>query len=148
MKEDLQNIKKVGIQIESVTCDGATNILKAVREVCPEAVVQRCTFHIAHEIQTWLTKKTKSEAARELLDIVRYLNRVETNEDAQLWMRAFIDWYRVYEEFINEKSMMKRGCIGGINKNYSIAAQHILSELCPICLVLPDMIISLKPRIR
>ena len=92
LKEDLHNIKKVGIQIESVTCDGAANILKAVRGVCPEAVLQQCTFHIAHEIQTWLTKKPKSEAARELLDIVRYLNRVETNEDAQLWMRAFIDW--------------------------------------------------------
>ena len=104
LKEDLQNIKKVGIQIESVTCDGAANILKAVREVCPEAVVQRCTFHVAHEIQTWLTKKPKSEAAWELLDIVRYLNKVETNKDAQLWMRAFIDWYRKYEEFINEKS--------------------------------------------
>ena len=104
LKEDLQNIKQVGIQIESVTCDGAANILKAVREVCPETVLQRCTFHIAHEIQIWLTKKPKSEAARELLDIVRYLNRVETNEDAQLWMRAFIDWYREYEEFIKEKS--------------------------------------------
>lgn len=109
LKEDLQNIKKVGIQIESVTCDGAANILKAVREVCPEAVVQRCTFHIAHEIQTWLTKKPKSEAAQELLEIVRYLNRVETNEEAQLWMRAFIDWYREYEEFINEKSYDEEG---------------------------------------
>lgn len=104
LKEDLQNIKNVGIQIESVTCDGAANILKAVREVCPEAVLQRCTFHISHEIQMWLTKKPKSEAGRELLELVRYLNRIETNDEAQLWMRSFIDWYRSYDEFINEKS--------------------------------------------
>lgn len=104
LKEDLLNIKSLGIRIESVTCDGAASILRAVREVCPEAVLQRCTFHIAHEIQAWLTKKPKSEAARELLEIVRYLNRVETNEDAQSWIRAFMDWYRRYEEFINEKS--------------------------------------------
>lgn len=104
LKEDLRNIRSIGIQIESVTCDGGANILRAVREVCPEAVLQRCTFHIAHRIQTWLTKRPKSEAARELLEIVRYLNSIETNDDAQLWMRAFIDWYRKHQTFINEKS--------------------------------------------
>lgn len=104
LKEDLQNIKDIGIEIESVTCDGAANIIKAVREVCPEAVLQRCTFHIAHEIQTWLTKKPKSDAARELLEMVRYIACVETNDDAQIWMKAFVDWYRKYDEFINAKS--------------------------------------------
>lgn len=104
LKEDLRNIKSIGIRIESVTCDGAAGILRAVREVCPEAVLQRCTFHIAHEIQTWLTKKPKSDAAVELLEIVRYLNRVKTDEDARLWMHSFVEWYRKHEEFINEKS--------------------------------------------
>ena len=50
LKEDLQAIKDVGIEIESVTCDGHANIIKAVREVCPEAIIQRCTFHIVKEI--------------------------------------------------------------------------------------------------
>ena len=66
LKEDLQAIKDIGIEIESVTCDGAANIIKAVREVCPEAIIQRCTFHIANEICLWLTQKPQSEAAREL----------------------------------------------------------------------------------
>ncbi len=43
LKEDLRAIIDVGIEIESVTCDGATNIIKAVQEVCPEAIIQRCT---------------------------------------------------------------------------------------------------------
>lgn len=93
LKEDLRNIKSIGIRIENVTCDGAAGILRAVRKVCPEAVLLRCTFHIAHEIQTWLTKKPKNDAAVELLEIVRYLNRVETNEDARLWTHSFIEWY-------------------------------------------------------
>lgn len=48
LKEDLQAIKDVGIEIESVTCDGAANVIRAVREVCPEAIIQRCTFHITN----------------------------------------------------------------------------------------------------
>lgn len=104
LKEDFQNIKHTGIEIESVTCDSAANILKTGREVCPEAVLQRYTVHIAREITTWLTHKTKSDAARELLELVRLLRRVETKEEAQLWTRAFIDWYRKYEVFVDKQT--------------------------------------------
>ena len=105
LKEDLQNIKRTGIEIESVTCDGAANILKAVREVCPEAVLQRCTVHIAREIETWITRKPQSHAARELLEIVRLLNCVVTPNDAHFWIKAFVVWHRKYEAFINEKTV-------------------------------------------
>ena len=105
LTEDLQSIKRVGIDVESVTCDGRSNIIKAVREVYPEAIIQRCLFHIINEICTWLTKKPKSEAARELRELVCYLSKINTQEAAQLWLRAFIDWYYKYENFINEKSV-------------------------------------------
>ncbi len=105
LKEDLRNIKNTGIEIESVTCDGAANIQKAVREVCPKAVLQRCTVHIAREIETWITRKPKSEAAQKLLKLVKELGGVITHEQAQIWMKGFIDWYEIYKEFINEKSM-------------------------------------------
>lgn len=105
LKEDLRAIKDVGIEIESVTCDGAANIIKAVREVCPEAVIQRCTFHIANEICTWLTKKPKSDAARELRHLVQMLSRVNNHIEAQYWMKEFIDWEDKYQEYISEKSI-------------------------------------------
>ena len=95
----------MGIDIESVTCDGAANIIKAVREVCPEAIIQRCTFHIANEICTWLTKKPKSKAACELRDLARSLSLVTTHLDAQVWLREFIDWEDKYRDYINEKSV-------------------------------------------
>lgn len=104
IKEDLQNILNLDIQIESVTCDGASNIIKAVQEVCPEAILQRCTFHVAHQVGLKLTKRPESKAAQELLELSKLLCKVETQPDAQLWMRAFIDWYHNHEEFINEKS--------------------------------------------
>ena len=104
LMEDLQAIKDVGIEVESVTCDGAANILKAVRNVFPEAIIQRCTFHIANEVCLWLTKKPKSEAAKDLRELVGYLNKVSTHEEAQLWMRAFVDWKTKFNSFINQKT--------------------------------------------
>jgi hypothetical protein len=43
--------------------------------------------------------------ARELLDLVGLLGRVETPDQANLWMRAFVDWHSAHEKFINEKSV-------------------------------------------
>lgn len=105
LKEDLANIKATGIQIESVTCDGAANILGAVPEVCPEMILQRCKVHIAMEIKTWLTQRLQTPAARELLELVGLLSPVESTDEAHLWIRAFIDWHRKHEKFINEKSV-------------------------------------------
>lgn len=104
LMEDLRAIRDVGIDVESVTCDGAANILKAVRNVFPEAIIQRCTFHIANEVCLRLTKKPKSEAAQELRELVGYLNKVSTHVEAQLWMQAFVDWRTKYNSFINQKT--------------------------------------------
>ena len=67
------------------------------------AIIHRCTFHIANEICLWLTQKPKSEAARELRELVCYLSKIHTHEEAQLWMRAFIYWHAQHKEYINEK---------------------------------------------
>lgn len=34
MKEDLENLIKLGIQIESITTDGHKSILKAIKKLC------------------------------------------------------------------------------------------------------------------
>ena len=44
--EDLQNLISLGLKIESITCDGLSNILKAIKKTCPKAIIQRCVVHI------------------------------------------------------------------------------------------------------
>ena len=101
----MQAIKSIGIEIESVTCDGASSILKVVREVCPDAILQRCTFHIAKDVSTLLTtRKPKNESARELKELVELLSKIESQQEAQLWIIAFVDWHKKNREFINQKT--------------------------------------------
>lgn len=40
IQEDLQNLLSLGICIESVTCDGLSNIIKSVRKISPDTVIQ------------------------------------------------------------------------------------------------------------
>jgi AraC-like DNA-binding protein len=46
IKEDLDNLIKLGVQIESITTDGHKSILKAIKKSLPQVVVQRCLVHI------------------------------------------------------------------------------------------------------
>src|SRR6185312_9427918 len=66
LKEDLENLLKLGVQIESITCDGHKALLKAIRKVCKQAVVQRCLVHIQRMCRIWLTASPQSRPGIEL----------------------------------------------------------------------------------
>lgn len=40
MIEDLQNLINLGVCVESVTCDGLSNIIKAVKAVDPQTITK------------------------------------------------------------------------------------------------------------
>lgn len=42
IKEDLDNLIKLGLQIESITTDGHKSMLKAIKKSLPNVAVQRC----------------------------------------------------------------------------------------------------------
>jgi len=104
IKEDLQNLLQLGIKIESITCDGHRSIMKAVKIVCREAVLQRCLVHIQRECRTWLTTHPKSLPGLSLLSIVNRLNIVESHVQSQQWMKDVYDWYDVHKDYVQEKS--------------------------------------------
>lgn len=70
IKEDLANLIKLGIQIESITTDGHKSILKAIKRSVPEAIAQRCLVHIQRMCLLWLTQYPKHQAGQELRKLV------------------------------------------------------------------------------
>ncbi len=55
LKEDLQILKSIGIEVLSVTCDGKKAIIRAVRKVYAQVTLQRCTVHVQRNVRNWLT---------------------------------------------------------------------------------------------
>ena len=131
--EDLQNLLDLGIQIESVTCDGLSNIIKAVRKVSPETIIQRCTVHIQREVLIWLTRNPKSQAGVELRSIVRKLHRVESRDDWGDWIVSFIRWYESHKDFVNEKTFYPQ------TKRYWFTHKNVRRSFIHIKRALPDM---------
>lgn len=105
IKEDLENLKRLNIEIGSVTCDGKRAIIKAVKEVFPLALIQRCIVHVQREAMTWLRKKPKTKASVELKVIMSKLCLVKNHNDRIAWTEMFIAWHRLHMDFVNERKI-------------------------------------------
>jgi hypothetical protein len=104
LREDLDNIMRLGITIESVTCDGLNNILKAVKKASPNTVIQRCLAHIQRECLTWLTRHPQTEAGVSLRLIIKRLYTIDNREKWGYWVVDLVRWYERHKDFVNQKT--------------------------------------------
>lgn len=104
IKEDLDNLIRLGIHLESITTDGHKSILKAIKNVLPDVTVQRCLVHIQRMCLIWLTKYPKHIAGQELRKLVLLLLKIKTANDQLAWTRAIEQWYQHHKDYLNEKT--------------------------------------------
>lgn len=95
-------LKSKGIEPEVIVCDGQKGLIKAIYDVWPDTVIQRCLIHIHRQAKAWLTQSPKSEAGKELLCIVKNLINIETDEQKKIWLDAFNTWLNNYDDFLKE----------------------------------------------
>lgn len=106
MKEDLINLKSLGITIKSITCDGHRALLKAIKDVFKnDIIVQRCVVHVQRAARIWLTQVPKSIPGQELLKIAYQISQVKTEFDRQVWLRKLYDWDLTHQEFLKQRSI-------------------------------------------
>lgn len=104
IKEDLDNLLRLGIQLESITTDGHKSILKAIKKSLPDVIVQRCLVHIQRMCLIWLTKYPKHSAGQELRRLVLMLLQIKTSNDQLSWKRALDEWQKRHKDYLNEKT--------------------------------------------
>ena len=93
-------------------------------------ILQTADLIFRGEICLWLTKKPKSDAARELRELACYLSKVDTHDEAQLWIRAFVDWHSKHKEYINERSIDEQtGRWWYTHKMLHRSASHIMRAI-------------------
>ena len=104
IREDLENLIRLGVQLESITTDGHKSILRAIKKADPGIIIQRCLVHIQRMCLIWLTKYPKHTAGQELRRLVLLLLKIKTKNDQLFWQRALIGWYKRHKDYINEKT--------------------------------------------
>ena len=104
IKEDLDNLIKLGVCLESITTDGHKSILKAIKKSVPDVTVQRCLVHIQRMCLLWLTRYPKHEAGQELRRLVLQILMIKTDNDRLFWTQAIKAWHKKHKAYINEKT--------------------------------------------
>lgn len=104
IREDLDNLLRLGIQLESITTDGHKSILKAIKKSLPDVTVQRCLVHVQRMCLIWLTKYPKHVAGQELRKLVLVLLQIKTSNDQLAWTRALEEWQKRHKDYLNEKT--------------------------------------------
>ncbi len=104
LKEDLENLSTLKVQIESITCDGHKALLKAIRKACPQITLQRCVVHIQRMCRIWLTIRPRMTPGLELRKIISMLHLIRTYTERDYWIVSVVHWYERHQEFVNEKS--------------------------------------------
>jgi hypothetical protein len=103
--EDINNLIRLGVSLESITSDGHKSILKAIKEANIEDLkAQRCLVHIQRMCLIWLTQYPQHESGRELRTLVLMLLKIKTRNDELYWKREFIAWYQRHKLYINQKT--------------------------------------------
>lgn len=106
---DLKLLKQSGLNIVSVTSDGQRGLKKAISEVFPNIVHQRCVIHIQRMSLIYLTRYPKTEAGLMLRYWVTKLHEIDTIEKRDGWIYQFNNWCRLYDSFLKEKSQALSG---------------------------------------
>jgi AraC-like DNA-binding protein len=104
IKEDLQNLIKLGVQIESITTDGHKSALKAIKKALPEVTIQRCLVHIQRMCLLWLTRFPKHQAGIELRALVLMLLKIKTQNDRLYWTEHLEIWFKNYQDYLQQKT--------------------------------------------
>jgi hypothetical protein len=107
IKEDLNNLIKLGVHIESITTDGHKSILKAIRKALPDVITQRCLVHIQRMCLLWLTRFPKHLAGQQLRQHILLLMKIKSNNDRIYWTRELELWHKRHKEYLQEKTFQE-----------------------------------------
>jgi len=105
----LSGLKRRGANPACVVSDGQKGLLKAVREVWPNTLTQRCVVHVHRQAMAWLTRNPKTDAGLRLRPVVSALLLVVTSAERDAWLDSFRSWEREHGDFLKERTSGESG---------------------------------------
>jgi len=104
IREDLENLIRLGVQLESITTDGHKGVLKAIKKSVPDVLIQRCLVHIQRMCLIWLTRYPKHCSGQELRKLVLMLLKIKTENDKLYWTNELNLWYQRHKDYLSERT--------------------------------------------
>jgi len=101
---NFREILDLGYVVKGITSDKHSSIVSAVKTMFPDIPHQYCLVHMQRSCQGWLTRNPKTEAGIQLLEIVRYLNKITDEYEKEIWVRWLLRFEDRHLDFINQRT--------------------------------------------
>ena len=89
-----------GLSPLSFTVDGNRQVIKILRTLWPDAVIQRCLVHIQRQGLSWCGNSPKTVYARQLRKIFSQITKIYTIKDREAFIKLVVTWESRYGEVI------------------------------------------------
>ncbi|MGO9136793.1 MAG: transposase [Syntrophales bacterium] len=77
---------------EAITIDGNTSVIRALRAVWPDIIIQRCITHIQRQGLAWLRRYPKIQASKDLRMILLTVTEVKDRRRRDIFIKNFEEW--------------------------------------------------------
>ena len=95
-----ESLKQNGLNPRYVTMDGERSIIRALKLAWPRVKLQRCLYHIQHEGMRWLRTYPKTEAGKDLRQILMKVCSIKTIKEQNAFICDYRNWILLYKDFI------------------------------------------------
>jgi len=87
----------------SFTVDGNPKMIRSIRQLWPDVVIQRCLVHIQRQGLSWCRISPKTTYARRLRQIFLQVTKIRTQADRDMFLGSVTDWESKYGSQISSR---------------------------------------------
>jgi len=70
----------------------------------PDIPHQFCLVHIQRRCETLLTKNPETDAGKNLLELVKFINKIKTQNDKQIFLKWLVRFEKRYDVVIKQRT--------------------------------------------
>ncbi len=89
-----------GLDPESCTTDGNSNVIRTLRALWPGITAQRCLVHIQRQGLSWCRLSPKTAYGRDLRVLFCGLTNIDTEDERDSFIVEFLYWEKTFGEII------------------------------------------------
>jgi len=106
-RENYENVLPIIIKMRdnglnpiAITTDGHPSVLRALKELWPATILQRCLFHIQNQGLMWLRTFPKSDSGKELRSLYATIARIHCVEEMVTFKINYNKWCLKHNKYI------------------------------------------------
>ena len=105
-----KGLREAGLYPLYITMDGERAVMRVIGEIWPETKIQRCLYHIQREGMRWLRTYPKTQAGRDLRELLKTLCQIDSVRAKEAFIAAYERWLEQYGGFVKSLPWKEVAC--------------------------------------